>query len=61
MPVTWKSTPSGNVRYAIKCVCGLVRCLPDAEVGDVVTLVPCPKCGTPFRGRCGEAGVEELQ
>jgi hypothetical protein len=48
-----------NVKLAINCFCGLLRIVPPGlKVGDTFELAPCPKCHTPFRGKCVEGGVE---
>lgn len=49
------------IREGINCYCGLFRLIPTGlKVDDIFDLVPCPKCGTMFRGRYMEGGVEEV-
>jgi len=48
-------------RLAIHCYCGLTRLIPAGlKPDDIFELVPCPKCGTGFRGKFVGEGVEEL-
>lgn len=49
-------------RLGIHCYCGLYRLIPEGlKFGETFTLVPCPKCGSDFRGRLiDETVVESL-
>lgn len=48
-------------RLAIHCFCGLTRLIPAGlKVNDTFELVPCPKCGSGFRGKLVDQGVEEV-
>ncbi len=45
--------------HAITCGCGLTRMLPvGIQPGDLVELVPCPKCGSPLKGIFTATGVQ---
>lgn len=57
--------PPAEVKYhrlGIHCYCGLYRLIPEGlKFGEIFTLVPCPKCGSDFRGRLiDETVVESL-
>lgn len=52
-------------RLYINCVCGLIRLIPAGlKPGDEFELVPCLKCGAPFKGRFvvrdNQKGAEEI-
>lgn len=39
-------------RLTITCTCGITRLIPEeVQEGDIFQLIPCPRCGTPLRGR----------
>jgi hypothetical protein len=55
-------TPVKYDRLSINCFCGISRLIPTGlKVNDTFDLVPCPKCGTPFRGVFVEGGVYEVK
>lgn len=52
--------PVAPPREGINCYCGLFRLIPTGlNVNDTFELVPCPRCGTSFKGVRTEDGVRE--
>lgn len=59
-PAVVEPTPIKPDRLSINCYCGLMRLIPTGlKVNDTFELVPCPKCGTPFKGIFVDGGVYE--
>ncbi len=52
-----KKTTITEATPYIKCYCGLNRIIEEPlEVGKVITLPTCPKCGTDFTARVNQDG-----
>lgn len=46
---------------SIKCYCGITRILPAGlDIGSTVSLSPCLKCGSPFKGKYLGTTIEEI-
>lgn len=53
--------PKQTLRLAINCLCGITRLLPTGlHPLEIFTMLPCPKCGTGFKGQLTDDGVQEI-